>query len=177
MKFLSALAASAILSAAALAGDVEIGGMKGKTPAGWKEETPSNKMRLTQYKLPKAEGDPEDAELAVFYFPGGSGTAEQNLDRQVKKFKPAAGKDKVESKVSKTKVGTIDATYQDVTGTFLSKFPPFAPDAKVTEKPDYRQLYVLFTTDKGDYYLTLLGPAKTVEKHKKDFEEFLKNLK
>ena len=64
-----------------------------------------------------------------------------------------------------------------VIGVFLSKFPPFAPNAKITEKPGYRQLYVLFTTDNGDYYLTLLGPAKTVEKHKKDFDEFLKNFK
>ena len=47
----------------------------------------------------------------------------------------------------------------------------------MTEKTNYRQLYVLLVTDKGDYYPTLVGPAKTVEKHKKDFEEFLKNFK
>ena len=177
MKFLSALVASAVIAAASFAGDVEIAGMKSKTPDTWKEEKPSSNMRLTQFKLPKAEGDPDDAELAFFYFPGGSGTAEQNLERQVKKFKPAEGKEKVESKVEKTKVGSVDATYQDVSGTFLSKFPPFAPDAKITEKKGYRQLYVLFTSDKGDFYMTLVGPAKTVEKHKKDFEAFLKNFK
>jgi hypothetical protein len=174
---MSALIASTLFAAAALAADVEIAGMKSKVPAGWKEEEPSNKMRLTQFKLPKAEGDSVDAELVVFMFPGGSGSVDQNLERQVRKFRPAAGKEKVESKVEKIKIGKYDATYQDVKGTFLSKFPPFAPDAKVTEKPEYRQLYVIFTGDKGDFYMTLLGPAKTVEKHKKDFDDFLKNFK
>lgn len=177
MKFLATLVIAAMVSAIGVAADVEIAGMKAKAPAGWKEEAPANTMRLTQFKLPKAEGDDADAELVVFYFKGGSGTVEQNLERQVKKFAPAAGKDKVESKVEKVKVGKIEATYQDVTGTFLSKFPPFAPNAKVTEKPNYRQIYVLFTTESGDYYMTLLGGAKTVEKHKKDFDTFLKELK
>jgi hypothetical protein len=115
----------------------------------------------------------------VFFFRGGgAGSAEANLDRQVKKFEPAAGKDKVDVTVDKAfKVGTIDAVYQDVKGTFLSKFPPFAPNAKVTQKPNYRQLYVLFDGKDGQYYLTLLGPEKTVEKHKKAFDEWLKSFK
>jgi hypothetical protein len=178
MMRLSAVVLCSLFTSVALAADVEIAGMKSKAPDTWKEEPPSNKMRLTQFKLPRADGDPADAELVVFMFPGGSGSVEQNLERQVRKFKPAAGQDKVESKVEKIKVGPYDATYQDVKGTFLSKFPPFAPDAKVTEKPEHRQLYVLFAAgDKGEFYMTLLGPAKTVEKHKKDFDEFLKNFK
>ena len=177
MKTVVALSVALFLSVAAFADDVEVGGMKSTPPKGWKEEPPANSMRLTQFKLSKAEGDDEDAELAVFHFKGGSGGVEANLERQVKKFKPTAGKDKVEAKVEKTKVGKIDATYQDVTGVFLSKFPPFAPNAKITEKKDYRQLYVIFTTEGGDYYMTLLGPAKTIEKHKKDFDSFLANFK
>jgi hypothetical protein len=71
----------------------------------------------------------------------------------------------------------IEAPYQDLTGTFLSKFPPNAPTAKVTEKANYRQLYVVVVTDKGDFYPTVIGPAKTVEKHKKEFEDWLKRFK
>jgi hypothetical protein len=178
MKCLCALVASALVAGAALAGDVEIAGMKSKAPAGWKEETPANEMRLAQFKLPKAEGDPEDAQLTIYYFKGGSGTAEQNMQRQLAKFKPAEGKDKVEEKLDKIKVGTVDAPYQDLTGTFLSKFPPNAPTAKVTEKSNYRQLYiVLLVPEKGDYYAALVGPAKTVEKHKKEFDDWLKAFK
>ena len=177
MKYLSALIVSAFVFVAAQAGDVEVAGMKSTAPKSWKEEPPANSMRLTQFKIPKVEGDAEDAELAIFYFKGGSGGVEANLERQVKKFKPAEGEEKVSAKTEKIKVGTIDATFQDVQGTFLSKFPPFAPNAKITEKAKYRQLYVIFTTDKGDFYMTLLGPAKTIEKNSKDFKEFLANFK
>src|SRR5688572_12346689 len=112
MKCLYALVATAVFAGAALAADVEIAGMKSKAPAGWKEEPPSNSMRLTQFKAPKADGDSEDAEVIVFYFRAGSGTSEQNLQRQRVKFKPAEGKDKVEEKLDKIKVGSIEAPYQ-----------------------------------------------------------------
>jgi hypothetical protein len=177
MKFLVAVVAAGMLTFPALAGDLELGGMKAKVPAGWKEEAPTSNMRLTQFKLPKAEGDSEDAELIVFFFKSGSGSAEDNLKRQLAKFKPLEGKDKVEAKLEKIKIGKYEAQYQDITGTFLSKSRPADPAAKVTEKTNYRQLYVVLLTDNGDFYPTLVGPAKTVEKHKKDFEEVLKGLK
>ncbi len=156
---------------------VELAGMKSTTPADWKEEAPSNTMRLTQFKLPKAEGDKDDAELAIFFFRGGgSGSVNDNLKRQTAKFKPADGKDEVEETVDKKfKVGTVAAVYQDVKGTFIKK--PFPMAATGTPVPSYRQLYVIFETKDGQYYMTLLGPAKTVEKHKKGFDEFLKNFK
>jgi hypothetical protein len=171
--------AAAVFAGSAFAGDLELAGMKSKVPDGWKEETPSNQFRTAQYKLTKAEGDPEDAEVAVFPFPkGGSGSVEANLKRQLAKFKTPEGKTEPENKVDKIKVGKIEATYQDVKGTYLFKTGgPNNPNAKVTEKPGFEQLYVVFTTDSGDYYLTLVGPAKTVDKHKKEFEEFLKNFK
>lgn len=178
------LAALALLAGLAAADDkkgptVEMAGMKAAAPADWKEEPPANNMRLTQFKLPKADGDADGAELVVFFFKGGgSGSADQNLERQAKKFEPAPGKDKVEVTVNKEfKVGKLPAVYQDVKGVFQSKFPPFAPNAKVTPKPGYRQLYVLFDGPDGQYYLTLLGPEKTVEKHKAAFDGWLGSFK
>jgi hypothetical protein len=160
---------------------VEWGGMKSTTPADWKQEAPSSKLRLTQFRLPKADGDPEDGELALFRSPGG-GTIQQNLERQEKKFEIPAGKKPEDAiKVEKIKVGTHDAVYQDIQGTLLKKFPPFDPNAKVTKVPDYRQLYVVFEKTEGDgtvlYSMYLTGPAKTVEKHKKAFEEWVKSFK
>jgi hypothetical protein len=174
MKFLSALAASLFLAAVSLAGDVELGGMKSKVPAGWKEEPTTSEMRLAQFKLPKADGDDEDAQVIIFTFPAGSsGSADANMKRQLAKF---AGKPEV--KESKLSVGTVEAPYQDITGTYLQKKRPFDPADKGTEKANFRQIYVVaLVPGKGDYYPTLVGPAKTVEKHKKEFEEFLKNFK
>jgi hypothetical protein len=183
MRTFAALAAAAMLTGLAAAQDnkgtvVEFGGMKSTTPADWKEEQPTSTMRAYQFKLPRAEGDPEDAELALFFFRNFSGSVDDNLKRQTAKFEPSAGKDKVEEKVDKQfKVGPLDAIYQDVRGVYLSKFPPFAPNAKITRKENYRQLYVVFENKDGQYYMTLLGPEKTVEKHKKGFDEWLKNFK
>src|SRR5262245_53437480 len=41
-------------------------GLKFTAPPEWVSETPSSSMRQAQYKLSRAEGDPEDAELVVF---------------------------------------------------------------------------------------------------------------
>lgn len=164
---MTALALAIGLSVATVAragGDVSIDKYSAKLPSGWKQEEPSNKMRLTQFKLPGPDGE---AELAVFFFAGNAGTVKENLERQVKKFESP------KVNLGKTKFGPIEATYQDITGTYLSKFPPFAPDAKITRKANHRQLYVIFETDKGQYYMTLLGPATTVEKHKETFEKWL----
>jgi hypothetical protein len=182
MRMLFAAVLAAVLAVGGSAADkgveVEWGTFKSTTPAGWKEETPSNKFRLAQFKLPKAEGDPDDAELALFESPGG-GTIEQNLERQLKKFELPKDKKPV---VSKIKVGKEEATYQDITGTYLKKFPPNDPNAKVTRVGDYRQIYVIFEgkNKKGEdvvFSLTLLGPAKTVEKNKKDLDDWLKSFK
>jgi hypothetical protein len=151
---------------------VEVAGMKSTTPKEWKEETPSNSMRMAQFKIPKDEKDKEDAELAIFVFPGGSGTVKQNLERQLAKFLEEGRKDKTE----KTKVGELEATYQDLTGTYKKK--PFPMAEKFTPVPDYRQIYVIFEAKDGkQYYMNFLGPKNTVEKHKKGFDEWLKNFK
>jgi len=166
------------LTATAADQSIELAGLKGTVPAGWKSEKPSNAMRLAQYKLEKEKGDNEDAELTVFVSPGGGGV-EANLKRQEAKFKIADGVKKEDAvKVSETKVGNHKATYQDIKGTFLFKAAPFDPNSKVTEKKDYRQLYVIFEDEeKKVVSVILVGPDKTVEKHKKDFEGFIKSFK
>src|SRR5687768_11878160 len=135
MRLLSAITLAAVAATLAPAQDkkgttVELAGMKSATPADWKEETPSNKFRLAQFKLPKAEGDPEDVELALFKSPGG-GTVQANLERQEKKFDLAGKKPEDAIKTQKTKLGTHDAVVQDIQGTLLKKFPPFDPNAKI----------------------------------------------
>jgi hypothetical protein len=183
MRRLFAVAVMVCFSAAVPADDkkgakVELGGMKGTAPADWKEETPSNRMRLTQFKLEKEKGDTEDAELAVFVSPGGGGI-DANLKRQENTFKTPDGVKKDDAvKVSDTKVGEFKGKYQDIKGTYQFKAAPFEPNAKVTEKERFRQLYVVFEdADKNTISLRLVGPERTVEKHKKGFEEFIASFK
>src|SRR5438309_541830 len=72
---------------------VELGGLKSAVPGDWTEEPQkAGSMRMHTFKLAKAEGDPKDAELAVFFFKGNAGSIDQNLKRQEAKFEAPAGK-------------------------------------------------------------------------------------
>lgn len=162
---------------------VELAGCKAVTPADWKEEPlPPKSLRMMQFKLPKADGDPEDAELALFVLRGG-GAIDANLKRQEAKFEIPPGTKREEAiQLEKFSFGgKYDAYLQDIRGVYLKKFPPFAPDAKITRVPDYRQLYVIFEVQENGgtvvYSMTLLGPARTIEKHRKAFVEWVKSFK
>jgi hypothetical protein len=177
----SILCALAIFSSAvtASADDVTLDKLTSKTPATWKSQPPSNNFRAYQFTIPKAKGDGEDAELVVFHFgAGGGGGVQDNLKRWKGAFDAEGGKsiDDV-SKVETFKVGKADLTYLDVKGTFLSKNPPFDPNAKTTRKANFRRLSVFFDCDNGPYFITLTGPAATVEATKSEFDSWLKNFK
>jgi hypothetical protein len=159
--------------------EVTLDGLKSRVPAAWKMQEPSNKLRAYQFQVPKATGDKKDAELVIFYFgQGGGGTVADNIKRWKTQFQPPEGKsiDDV-SKVEKLKVGRVEATYLDINGIYLYKFPPFDPNAKVTKLPDYRRLGVIFASENGPYFITLTGPAKTVEQNKQGFDSWLKGFK
>ncbi|NIR48253.1 hypothetical protein GWO43_07290, partial [candidate division KSB1 bacterium] len=62
------------------------GAMSWQAPNGWIEETPKSSFRKAQYRLPKAESDPEDASCVVFFFPGGAGGVQANIQRWYGQF-------------------------------------------------------------------------------------------
>jgi len=162
--------------------DVTLDGLKSKAPASWqKEKIPAKlgKLRIAQFRLPKADRDPEDAELVIFFFGRGSGGgAEDNIKRWQGMFDPPKGKSIEDvSKVEKMKVGKVPVVVVDVHGTFKSRFPPNDPNAKVTRKENFRQINVIFDSENGPYFFRLTGPAATVERHQKEFADWLKNFK
>jgi hypothetical protein len=151
---------------------VTLGAMKSTAPADWKNQAPANKFRAYQFAV-------GDAELVIFFFgEGGGGSPDDNITRWKSQFMPPDGKTIDEaSKVEKLKVGKAELTYLDIHGTYLSKNPPFDPNAKTERKANYRRLGVYFATEGGPYFITLTGPAKTVEQNKKSFDDWLKNFK
>jgi hypothetical protein len=182
---LGLLGCAALLCAAGLRADdkkddgkgaiVDLGGMKSRAPAEWKEEEVTNRMRLQQFKLPKVKDDAQDAEIVIFNL---GGTAEANIDRWKKMFVPPEGKslDDV-AKVTKMDVGDAKMTYLDVSGTYRFKERPFDPNSKEESRPHSRMLGVIVETPKSQFQIRLVGPAATVENYKKGFDEFLKNFK
>jgi hypothetical protein len=157
---------------------VKLGTLTSRAPAEWKQQKPGNRLRVYQFLLPRAEKDGADAQLVIFYFPGGGGTADANVKRWKGMFRPPEGKslDDV-SKVDKFKVSGASVTYLDVQGTYLDKFPPFDPNAKTIRRPDYRMLGIVFQTEGDQFFIRLTGPARTVGQHKKEFDHWLKAFK
>jgi hypothetical protein len=165
------------LAAGARAADkgdvVEIDGLKSAAPTAWKKGAPANQFQYAVFTLPKADGDKEDASLTVYFFgQGGGGGVDANLKRWQGMFKPPAGEN---AKPEKFKVSDVPVTKLDVQGTYLFKARPIDPKAE--EKPDFRMVGVIFESKNGPYFMRLVGPAKTVEAHKKEFDEWLKNFK
>jgi hypothetical protein len=162
----------ALISLLSAAGMVtEFGGLKSTTPASWKEAPVSSPMRIKQFTV-------DDAELVVFFFgQGQGGDTQANLDRWKKQFEPPAGKtlDQV-STVSTVKLAKGQATVLDVRGTYQFKASPMAP-GPAEPRPNHRMLAAVLETPKGNYYLKLVGPEKTIEKNKKGFDGWLKGFK
>jgi hypothetical protein len=157
---------------------VTLDGLKSKAPADWVKEQPSSQMRVGQFKLPGANGK-DPAELSIYFFgEGQGGSADANVKRWRDMFTTAEGKKSDDlGKVDITKIGDVKVTYLDVQGTYLSRVPPLAPNAKIVAKPDHRMLGVIFESKNGPYFIRVVGPSATVEKHKKGFDEWLKSFK
>jgi hypothetical protein len=154
---------------------VEIDGLKATTPAEWIKEKPANRLRSHQFRLPRAKDDKEDAELAI----SGTviGSEEEVLKRWKEVFQPPDDK-KLEdvTRVDKSKVGKVKLVYMDIHGTYLYKDRPMS-QAKPVPKPGYRMLSLLFVSSDGPTRIWVIGPAATVEKHKKGFDDWLKSFK
>jgi len=142
-------------------------------PAGWKKEKPSSNFRYAQFRIPRAEGDPADAELVIFKGLGGS--VKQNVERWKGQFIPPEGKrlDDVAT-LTEMKVAGHPATYLDIRGTFLDGMPG---SPKKVKRPDYRMLAVQLEGPDNPYHIKLTGPAKTIARHKKEFDGWLKAFK
>lgn len=146
-------------------------------PADWKVEKPSSGMRAFQAKLPKVEGDSEDAELIVYHFGStGGGTVEQNIERWCSQFEQAEGKKSSEVVTrSERKVAGLDVTDVSLSGKYVAET---APGSGVRlDKPGYAMLASIIRGADGDYYAKLTGPAKTIEHHAAAYRNFISSLK
>jgi gluconolactonase len=150
-----------VLGPMALAADetreVKIEDLKLTVPASWKQQPPSNNLRLGQFEIPAAEGDKEPAELTIFNF-GAGGGVKANIDRWVEQFQP----DDRKTKSTQGKCSLGDYVLVDVSGTY--KKPVGPPRLGKTEPmPGARMLGVILSVEKkGLYFLKLTGPEKTV---------------
>jgi hypothetical protein len=168
-----------VLAMPALAQDkgtlVKVGTLKATTPADWKSEKPANRLRSFQFKLP---GAPDHAEAEIIVSPESSADVEKTFPRWKTSFVPPEGKMADElGKASRWDVKGATVNVLDVTGTWKFKERPFDPKSKEELKDNFRVVWVIVAEKDEATHLRLSGPAPTVDKHFKAFEEWVKSLK
>ena len=152
------------------------GELRFKAPDGWVTEKPSSAMRAAQYKLPKADGDSEDASLVLYYFgPTQGGSAQANIDRWISQIQQAdqtSSKDKARTETMT--VNGLKITTVDVSGTYTAEMAPGTGNQR--NDANYRLRAAIVETPKGNYFLKLVGPAKTVGHWEQAYSDYLKSF-
>lgn len=144
-------------------------------PSAWQREPVRSPLRSDQYLLPRAAGDAEDAELAVFGGIGGS--VEDNVNRWRGQFSTPDGTPIPDEAFYREsfEVGPLRVTVVDVAGRYaadggMAGGPPAALEG-------YRMLAAVVETAGGPWYFKVVGPAATVAHHREDFLALLRTLK
>ena len=137
--------------------------------AGWKDRPVASSMRVAEFVVPRATGDSEDADVIIYYFAGGGGSAEANLQRWTTQFESAGKPTRTTSTVN-----GLQLTSLDISGTYVAEVRPGASER--FNKPGFRMRAVVVETPKGPYFVKLTGPAATVEKAGAAFDQFLQSL-
>lgn len=152
------------------------GELRFKAPDGWTVEKPSSSMRAAQYKLPKVEGDKEDASLVLYYFGSNQGgTAQANIDRWIGQMQQSDGSSsKDKAKTENLTINGLKVTTVDVTGTYTAEMAPGS--GSFHNDDNYRLRAAVIETPKGNYFVKLAGPAKTVARWEQSYTEYLKSF-
>jgi hypothetical protein len=151
-------------------------GLKFTAPAAWQARPASSTMRVAEFVVPKAAGDPEDAELVVYFFGISVGSVTSNVDRwigQVQQPDGSASKDKARRETQT--INGLKVTTVDLSGTYVAEVRPGATERY--NKPNVRLRAAVIETPRGAYYIKMTGPAKTMAAADADFKKFLATLR
>jgi hypothetical protein len=115
-------------------------------------------MRAAEYLVPRAAGDPEDAECIVITFgPGQGGGLDENVDRWVAQF---SGTTKPER--TKQEIHGLPVTRVEVAGTYTPMRMPGMPAAPAS-RAGWRLIGAIVEAPSGLWFFKLTGPDATVK--------------
>ncbi len=134
-----------------------------KAPARWVLVPNANSMRLATYRVPRAPGDTEDADLSITQ---AGGSVEANADRWVGQFDAASQKT---AKRSTRNVGALAVTIVEVQGRFEGGMGKDAGTG-------WALLGAIVATAGMPHFFKLTGPAKTVLAARAEFDTMMGSL-
>ncbi len=141
-------------------------------PQTWKSEERANNLRLCQVRVPKSEGDADDAELVVFSFPAAGGI-EGNLKRWAGQF---GGEDALRGRKDDLPTsGGQKASIVEYEGTYTGMNPQ--AEGALAPKAEYKMLIGVIHAEDAQYYLKLVGPQQTVDAQADAFYKMIQSFK
>jgi hypothetical protein len=166
-----------IVSTLTLAAMLFQGALQFTAPSSWTPRPSASSMRVAEFAVPRAAGDPEDAEVVIFYFGGSGGSVDANIERWVGQFRAANGGPVPTPSRTSSTIGGLKVTAIDVSGTYVAEIRPGSPER--FNKPNFRMHAAVVETPKGPYFVKFTGPAKTVSRvlDAGEFDQFIKSLR
>ncbi|WP_437283274.1 hypothetical protein WME90_22650 [Sorangium sp. So ce375] len=139
-------------------------------PASFESAPNPNSMRKATYKIKRAAGDAEDAELSVSQ---AGGSVDANITRWAGQF---SQKSDDSPKRTDLKAGDLKVTVVEVKGTFAGSGMPGMPASD--PKPNYALLGAIAETPSGGlWFFKMTGPEKTVTAARPDFDKLVNSLR
>ena len=159
---------------------VDLTGIRMTVPEGWVDEGPASTggmmaaARKAQFRLPKAEGDPEDLMVAVTYFPNMKGMDDSNLLRWYGQFRQPDGSSTAAASFrADFQVGEdIMVTLVDISGTMASGG---MMGRAGKPKENHRMLGAIINHPQGPHFIKVTGPSTAIERWKPSTMAFLRS--
>ena len=148
-------------------------GLAFEAPKDWEALPKSSMMRVAEFKLPKADGDGEDATVALYNF--GSrmgGSADANVQRWLGQFDPKDGDPRIERPKDDD---PIKITWVDVSGTYVAETGPGS--GTKLNKPGWRMVAAVVETAGDMYFVKAVGPKATIAKNADAIRAYAKSAK
>ena len=177
VRLLLVCAGPLLAIAAVVATPIAATGLAFDVPSGWAPAVPSSSMRVAEFALPAAEGDAEDASLVLYFFPGGGGSVEANIDRWIGQVEQPDGSPSKAAATTTTLKSTagLALTVVDVAGRYVAEVTPGS--AERFDKPGFRLIAAYINAPDGPYYMKLVGPQATIAKWHDSVQTFLRSMR
>ncbi len=137
-------------------------------PPTWTTIPNPSSMRLATYRIPRAAGDAEDADVAITR---AGGTTEANAARWTGQFADGRADSRSERTVHGVKI-----TIVDVSGTYLGSGMSMAAGSAPGSHPSWALLGAIIEAPGMPYFLKITGPAATVHAARPAFDALLASL-
>lgn len=127
---------------------------------------------LASYRLPRVEGDGEDATVRISHYPSMKGKDDPNIDRWISQVRRPDGQPakREDAKITTFELGAVRVTVVDVSGAIAMGMMGGGD-----VRPDYRAINAIVDHPNGPHFVRASGPAKTIEKWAASIEDAIRS--